>query len=213
MILYGRHNSYNVQKVLWLLAELELDYQAIELGSNQADTKTGAFGRLNPMRKIPVLVDDDKVIWESNTILRYLVNAYGEGPWAPGDAYQRSLAERWVDWSQSFFQPAFNDVFWGYYRTPEHLRNLDIINSDLVVCHECFSRLDDQLGAKSFLLGESLSLADITNGVFLYRLAEIDLEVELPVRVSAWYERLQARAAYQKSVMSDFSSLFARLEY
>ena len=51
MILYGRHNSYNVQKVLWLLAELELDYQAIELGSNQADTKTGAFGRLNPMVK------------------------------------------------------------------------------------------------------------------------------------------------------------------
>ena len=213
MVLYGRHNSYNVQKVLWLLAELKLDYQPVELGSNPADTETEEFGRLNPMRKVPVLVDDDKVIWESNTILRYLANAYGEGAWAVGDAYQRSLAERWMDWSQSQFQPAFNDVFWGYYRTPEQLRDMEMVERNLALCHACFAQLDDQLANNRFLLGDNLSLADITTGVFLYRLVEIDLAVELPARVAAWYERLQTREAYQKSVMSDFSSLFARLEY
>lgn len=213
LILYGRHNSYNVQKVLWLLEELALEYDHVELGSNPADTETREFGQLNPMRKVPVLVDDDKAIWESNTILRYLVNGYGRGSWMPGDAYQRSLVERWMDWSQSFFQPAFNDVFWGYYRTPEHLRNMDMVSHNLAVCRECFSRLDDQLGTNKYLLGDDLSLADITTGVFMYRLVAIDLNVELPACVLAWYERMQNRNAYQKWVMSDFSSLFGRLEY
>ena len=213
LTLYGRHTSYNVQKVLWLLEELALEYEHIELGSNPGDTETDEFGRLNPMRKVPVLVEDEKTVWESNTILRYLVNSYGRGSWAPGDAYRRSMVERWMDWSQSQFQPAFNDVFWGYYRTPEHLRNMDLVNANLAICHACFGQLDTQLDNKNFLLGDDLSLADITTGVFLYRLLEIDLNVQLPLRVSVWYERLQTLGGYQKWVMSDFSSLFARLEY
>ena len=213
LILYGRHNSYNVQKVLWLLEELELDYQQIELGSNPGDTETDEFVQLNPMRKVPVLVDGEKTIWESNSILRYLVNSYGRGSWMPGDAYQRSLVERWMDWSQSQFQPAFNDVFWGYYRTPEHLRNMELVKTNLAVCGECFYQLNKQLEEKKFLLGEDLSLADITSGVFLYRLNEIDLQVDLPAHVSMWYERMQALGGYQKWVMTDFSSLFGRLEY
>jgi len=213
LTLYGRHTSYNVQKVLWLLEELALEYQHVELGSNPGDTETDEFGRLNPMRKVPVLVDDKISVWESNTILRYLVNCYGTASWAPGDAYRRSMVERWMDWSQSKFQPAFNDVFWGYYRTPEHLRNMDLVGSNLTICEECFDQLNRQLEGSSFLLGEDLSLADITSGVFLYRLKEIDLQVDLPPLVSKWYERLQARNGYQKWVMSDFSSLFARLAY
>ena len=213
IVLYGRHNSYNVQKVLWLLEELALEYQPIELGSQPGDTETDEFGCLNPMRKVPVLVDDDKAIWESNTILRYLVNQYGSGSWTPGDAYQRSLAERWMDWSQSQFQPAFNDVFWGYYRTPENLRDMDAVNRNRLVCEACFVQLDDQLDGKRFLLGEELSLADITTGVFLYRLCEIDLKVSLPKNVESWYRRLQKLSGYRKWVMSDFSSLFGRLAY
>ncbi|MCP3690165.1 MAG: glutathione S-transferase family protein, partial [Gammaproteobacteria bacterium] len=45
LTLYGRHTSYNVQKVLWLLDELSLDYNHIELGSGPADTETAQFGQ------------------------------------------------------------------------------------------------------------------------------------------------------------------------
>ncbi len=62
ILIYGRHTSYNVQKVLWLLDELQLSYQHIELGSRPDDTETDEFGKLNPMRKVPVLVDNGKVI-------------------------------------------------------------------------------------------------------------------------------------------------------
>ncbi|MCP3689582.1 MAG: glutathione S-transferase family protein [Gammaproteobacteria bacterium] len=213
LTLYGRHTSYNVQKVLWLLDELSLDYNHIELGSGPADTETAQFGQLNPMRKIPVLVDDKQNIWESNTILRYLVNAYSAGKWYTSDAYQASLVERWMDWAQTRFEPAFVGVFWGYFRTPEHLRNEEAIGKSLADCRYCLDRLDDQLPGKQFILGDRLSLADVCCGVFLYRLVEIDLQVELPEQVERWYKNLQQSAGYQRWVLSDFSSLCGRLQY
>ncbi|MCP4490562.1 MAG: glutathione S-transferase family protein [Gammaproteobacteria bacterium] len=202
LTLYGRHTSYNVQKVLWLLDELSLDYKHVGLGSDPADTETEQFGQLNPMRKVPVLIDGEHSIWESNTILRYLVNAYGSGQWQTGDAYQTSLLERWMDWAQTRFEPAFVGVFWGYYRTPEHLRNEEAINASLADCRYCLDRIDEQL-----------SLADICCGVFLYRLVEIDLKVALPEQVQRWYHTLQQFAGYQRWVQSDFSSLCGRLQY
>ena len=69
--LWGRKNSYNVQKILWLLAELKLDYQHHDIGSNAGDLDSPAFRQLNPHARIPVLVDQGQSIWESNTILRY----------------------------------------------------------------------------------------------------------------------------------------------
>ncbi len=87
------------------------------------------------MQKVPVLIDfnkthDDnnndglinnkKIIWESHTILRYLIAMYGDSNWYPSCPFKRSLYERWLDWSQTIFQPAFMGTFWGYYRVPEN---------------------------------------------------------------------------------------------
>ena len=213
IVIYGRHTSYNVQKVLWLLDELGLSYQHIELGGKPGDTETEEFGKLNPMRKVPVLVDNDHVIWESNTILRYLANSYGRGQWKVEDAYQRSLFERWMDWSQTIFDPAFVGVFWGYYRTPAKLHDREAIQDSIKACLDCLAKLDDQLGVRKYLAGENLSLADISVGVFIYRLVEIDLKILLPENVENWYKCLRRSKGYQRWVMSDFSSLKGRLEY
>jgi len=213
IVIYGRHTSYNVQKVLWLLDELQLSYRHIELGGNPGDTETDEFGKLNPMRKVPVLVDNDKVIWESNTILRYLANSYGSGQWKVGDAYQRSLFERWMDWSQSKFEPEFVGVFWGYYRTPPDLHDMKAIKKSIKECVDCLAKLEKQLDGRKYLAGENLSLADICTGVFIYRLVEIDLDIKLPENVENWYRRLRRSKGYQQWVMSDFSSLKGRLEY
>ncbi len=213
LTLYGRHTSYNVQKILWLMDELALEYRHIEFGNQPNDTESDEFGQLNPMRKVPVLVDNDRAIWESNTILRYLARAYGSNQWQQQDAFHDSLVERWMDWAQTRFEPAFIGVFWGYYRTPEEKRDMPAVNNSLDDCLFCLSRLDEQLATSRFLTGDQLSLADIATGVFLYRLVEIDLNVILPDRVQSWYERLQQSAGYRLWVMSDFSSLHGRLKY
>ena len=213
ILIYGRHTSYNVQKVLWLLVEFQVAYQHIELGGKPGDTETDEFGKLNPMRKVPVLVDNDKVIWESNTILRYLADSYGSRQWKVEDAYQRSLFDRWMDWSQTKFEPAFVGVFWGYYRTPTDLHDMKAIQKSIKECIDCLAKLDLQLIDKKYLAGEKLSLADISTGIFIYRLVEIDLGIKLPKNVESWYQFLKRSTGYQHWVMSDFSSLKGRIEY
>ena len=211
--IYGRTTSFNVQKVLWLADELNLDYEHLELGGRFGGLDTPEFTRFNPMQKVPVLVDGDRVIWESHTILRYLVAEYGDSNWYPNSAYERSIYERWLDWSQTAFQPAFMAVFWGYYRMPPQKRDMAVIEKQLNKCIGCLSILDRQLENARYLAADFLTLADIPTGAVIYRLTEQGLDVTLPPLVAVWYANLQRRSGYQKWIMSDFTELKSREEF
>ncbi|RXJ72732.1 glutathione S-transferase [Veronia nyctiphanis] len=213
MKLYGRTTSFNVQKVLWLLEELQLSFEHIEVGGRHGGLNDKNFVQLNPMRKVPVLVDGDNVVWESHTILRYLASEYGSAQWQIHDAYQRTLYERWMDWSQVIFQPAFMTTFWGYYRQPPAQRDMEEVNRALDICHDCLETLSEQLTKTPYLAGSQLSLADIVVGAALYRLTEQGLDVRLPESVSVWYSHLRVRDGYQKWIMSDFTELKGRTDY
>lgn len=213
MKLYGRTTSFNVQKVLWLLEELNIDYQHIQLGGRFNGLDDPEFVKLNPMRKVPVLVDGEKAIWESHSILRYLVASFADESWYSADPYQRSLYERWMDWSQLIFQNAFMGTFWGYYRMSEAKRDMKTVNAELEKCVQCLSVLDKQLSLSDYLAGESITLADICAGAIIYRLTTQGLSISLPIHVARWYEKLKTRPGYQKWVMSDYSELKAREDY
>ena len=118
-----------------------------------------------------------------------------------------------MDWAQTRFEPAFVGVFWGHYRTPEPLRDLAAIEKNLNDCHFCLQKIDDQLADKDYLVDDKLTLADISLGVFLHRLTNIDLEICLPSRVDSWHQRLEKSAGFRQWVMSDFSGLKGRLQY
>ena len=124
--LWGRKNAYNVQKAVWTLAELQLDYVHHDVGSAAGDLTSQQFLKLNPHARIPVLEDNGAVIWESNTIVRYLSAAYGNGSLRSSDALERSYAERWMDWELTKLQPDFIDLFWDYYRTPPEARDQQV---------------------------------------------------------------------------------------
>jgi len=116
---WGRRNSQNVQKVLWLVGELGLAHEHVPAGGAFGRLSDPDFGALNPNRTVPVIEDDGVVVWESHAILRYLAARYGGDAWWPADPAERSDFDRWLDWAQAQWQPAFlSGVFWGFYRTP-----------------------------------------------------------------------------------------------
>ncbi len=211
--IYGRTTSFNVQKVMWLLEELSLEYRHIELGGRFGGLDTDEFARLNPMRKIPVLVDGQKSVWESHTILRFLVAECGDTNWYPASSYLRSQYERWMDWAHTLFQPAFMATFWGYYRKPEKKRDMAMVRYNLEKCQKCLAIIDQQLSGLKYLAGEKISLADITAGAILYRLTEQGLEISLPNHVERWYRDLKSRQGYRKWIMSDFTELKGREDF
>src|SRR5258708_12939295 len=125
LTVYGRKSSFNVQKVMWLVGELGLTHRHVELGGSYGGLDTPEFRAMNPHGRDPVVDDEGTIVWESHAILRYLAASYGRGRFWSDDAAQRSLSDRWIDWSQPTLQPAFlTGAFWGYYPPPAPARNL-----------------------------------------------------------------------------------------
>lgn len=211
---WGRASSFNAQKVLWLLDELGLPYEHIPAGGSFGGLDDPAFRAMNPHGKVPVLEDDGVAIWESHTILRYLAAKYGADSFWSDDPGTRSLADRWMDWSQTTLQPdCLMGVFWGFFRTPDAQRDWPAINRSIACCAGHFRLLDAELATRPFLLGDALSLADIPIATSLFRYFNLDIERPDVPRVRAWYERLQQRPAYRARVMLPFDELHGRLTY
>ncbi len=120
---WGRRSAFNVQKAIWMIGEVDLEHEHIDAGGDTGGLDEPAFRKMNPHGRIPVIDDGGLVIWESNSIIRYLAAKYGgERLWDP-DPATRSLADRWLDWGLATGQRDFLELFWGYYRTPEQDRD------------------------------------------------------------------------------------------
>ncbi|MCP4297805.1 MAG: glutathione S-transferase family protein [Proteobacteria bacterium] len=210
MRIWGRDSSFNVQKVLWMLEELSVVYEQIQVGGKYGRLNTLEFAQKNPRKKIPVIHDGSGYIYESHTIIRYLAANYSRRNLWKDSPFERSLIERWMDWSQTAFQPSFMRLFWGYYRMPVEKRDLRVVNSSLLECDEHLKLLNLQLEKNSYLVGDQFSIADITCGAVLYRLCNMGLDIELPLKVQVWYRQLKRRDGYQKWIMKDFSELKGR---
>lgn len=211
---WGRASSFNVQKVMWLVGELQVAHERIDFGGRFGGLDAPDFLAMNPHGRIPVIDDDGTVVWESHAILRYLAARYGKARLWPAGAAERSHADRWMDWSQTVLQPDFVEgVFWGFYRTPEAERDTAAVAAAIQRCADDMRQLDRWLGGKAYLLGDELSLADIPAGAVLYRYFELDIERPRVPNVEAWYDRLTARPAYAEHVMVPFGELYGRLSY
>ena len=209
---WGRRNSGNVQKVMWLVGELGLTHDHIPAGGAYGRLQSEEFGKLNPNRRVPVIEDGDLVVWESDAILRYLAAKYGAPAFWPDDPGVRSLADRWMVWSLVEWQPAFlGGVFWGFYRTPEAHRDWASINRSLAHCADLLQIVEGALEGRDYLAGDQLTLADIPLGTTLYRYYRLEIARPKLPRVEAWRERLEARPAYRQHVMVPFHDLKGKL--
>ncbi|MDF2372775.1 MAG: glutathione S-transferase [Rhizobiaceae bacterium] len=210
----GRRTSFNVQKVTWLLDEIDLPFRHIELGGKFGGLDTPEFRMHNPHGKVPVLKDGDHVVWESHAMLRYLAAKYAADRFWSDDPAIRSPVDQWMDWSLSTLQHDFlSGVFWGYYRTPQEKRDWPTINRSIEKCTGHFRLLDTMLSDRENLLGATLSLADIVIGAHLYRYYNLDLERPALPHLDDWYERLRKRPAYLRNVMIPFYDLFGKLSF
>jgi glutathione S-transferase len=214
LTIWGRRSSFNLQKVMWLVGELQLPHRHIEVGGQFGGLDKPEFLAMNPHGKIPVIDDGGTVVWESHAILRYLAARHGGKSFWSDDPAMRSFSDRWMDWSETTLQPDFlGGVFWGFYRTPEPQRDLRAIKRRVDLCGRHFALLDRHLENRAFMLGDALTLADIPIATNLYRYFNLEIDRPSIPNVEAWYGRLQERPAYRQHVMVPFQELFGRLDY
>jgi len=196
MKLLGRKTSGNVQKVMFLFEELKMPYERVDVGRQFNNTQTPEYLAKNPNAKVPTLEDGNVVIWESNTILRY-VAAKARSPLYPTDLAQRTQVERWMDWQLS----ALNNPYLAMFR--EAKLEADKRSADFAAQLKDFgaqlSILDKAIGGNAFVANNTFTIADICLAPIVYRCLRFGVELPALPNVKRWDAAISAREAFKKA--------------
>jgi glutathione S-transferase len=201
MKIWGRANSINVQKVLWAADECGVKYDREDVGLNFGGNDQPWYLKMNPNGVVPTIDDGGRIIWESNSCVRYLASRYAQGSLWPNDPGERSEADRWMDWQLSTISEDMRITFWGLIRTPEDKRDTAAIAKSAASLGKLWGRLDQWLEGKKYVGGQRFTMGDIPAGCMVYRWYALPMERPDLKNVKAWYERLATRPAYQKHIM------------
>jgi len=189
---------------MWTVAELGLQYKRHDVGGSFGGLDTDAFEALNPNRLIPVIDDAGFVLYESQSIVRYLCRQYDHGGLCPKDAHRAALCDQWMQWCDTTFMPVFFPIFWALIRTEEGSRDNADIKQRAVKTGFLLQLLEKQLAGSAYLMGDTLTMADIPIGAMMFKYFTLDIERPSLPQIEAWYERLKSHAAYREHAMLDF---------
>jgi glutathione S-transferase len=198
--IWGRNNSSNVQKVMWVVSELGLAHERIDIGGAFGKNREPDYLAKNPNGLVPTLEEDDGfVLWESHAIMCYLA-AKHHHPIEPADPKSRALAHQWMDWQQTVLAPAMFPVFVGLVRTPPEKRDEAAIAAGKIKTIEAMKMVDAQLARTKYMAGDAFSYGDIPIAIFGRRFRDLIAERPNYAHFERWYAEVSARPAFQEHV-------------
>jgi glutathione S-transferase len=196
--LLGRASSINVRKVMWTCAEVGRPFEREDWGIGFRSPREAAFTALNPNALVPVVIDDDGfVLWESNTICRWLAADAGRVDLLPATPRERANVERWMDWQAGELNNTWRYAFMGLVRaSPDH-RDAAAIEASAREWNRRMTLLDAHLQRSAgHVAGARFTLADVVLGLATQRWLATPIERPALPAVQAWFERLRARPAF-----------------
>ena len=207
--LWGRPTSGRTQKVLWTLAEIGLDFQFVlasgVMGPGGHVSKgnkpfgvvdTPEYRAMNPNGRVPTIDDDGFVLWESNSIVRYLAMQYAPELLYGNDIRTFASASRWLDWENNELLPPQHDMVMHLVRLPAEKRDaqklekvrLDFINRLAIMEHE--------LAVNRFMCGDRFTFGDIAPGLRVHRWRLFALDSPAMPNIERWYGEISSRPAF-----------------
>lgn len=196
--IYGRANSINVRKVLWIADEIGIPFTREDWGRGYRPTNEPDFRKVSNFGVVPVIDDDGFVLRESNTICRYLASKHGRTDLYPADLRTRATVEAWMDWGATDFYNGIRPVVHGLvFKTPGY--DQKAIDAGIKEWSAQMRRLDDVLAETKggYLMGSQFTLADVPSGLGVNRWYSIEFPKTEYKAVAAYYDRLAERAPYR----------------
>ena len=199
--IWGRNTSSNVQKVMWAIGEMSLPHERIDIGGAFGKNREPAYLAMNPNGLVPTLEEEDGfLLWESNTIVRYLAGKYKATVLEPADLRTRANASKWMDWQLSVAAPAIFDCFWGLIRTPPEKRNHAAIEDSKKKTTAAVKIMDEQLAKTRYLAGDGFSYGDIPVGIVAYRYRQLVPDRPPFPQFERWYAAISSRPAFKDHI-------------
>jgi glutathione S-transferase len=180
---------------MWLCAGLDLPLH------HEPAPPPELLTALNPNQQVPVLRDGDFVLWESNSICRYLAVRAGRDDLLPGTAQGRARVEQWMDWQASDLNSAWRHVFMARVRQHPDYPDDARAEASLAQWNRLMGVLDTQLaGGHSHVAGNTFTLADIVLGLSTQRWRSTPGSKPALPNLAAWFERLRQQPGFADHV-------------
>ena len=196
--IYGRANSINVRKVLWMCSEVDETYEREDWGRGYKPTSDPAFQKVSPFGVVPVIDDDGFILRESNTIVRYLATKHGRADLYPSDLETRATLEAWMDWAATDIYTFIRPVFLGKVVKQSAFADPKMIEAGQTDWNRQMELLNAYLAAKGpYITGATFTIADIPVGLIVNRWKAIEFAKPDLNAVSDYYDRLAERPGYR----------------
>jgi len=207
LTIYGRTTSSSTQLVKWTADELKIEYEWQDYGHGFAATNTAEYLAKNPMGKVPVVEDQELILFESAAILRYLSAKYGDNKFWPNNLAERASLDKWAEWGKNSFTEAVLEIFVYDVRLSPHERDPQILKLATEKLVPLAKVLDRQLQNKTWIGGSQFTFADIACGHILYRYFNLEWDRPNCTNLDSYYERLQEREHFRECVMVSYEPL------
>lgn len=200
MKLLGRADSLNVRKVLWAVSELGTSVEREDFGGPFGKTDTPEYRKMNPNGLVPTLVDGETVIWESNTIIRYLAAVTPNEGFCGRDAATAARISQWMDWQLASLNPHMQALFNQIVKLGDK-RNEKIVEDNTAAANKLLNGvLASSLPDHGLLGGPEITAGDICVGVMLHRYVSLLGASALADRVAAYHAALADRPGFRTFV-------------
>ncbi|MFN3892842.1 MAG: glutathione S-transferase family protein [Beijerinckiaceae bacterium] len=191
LTIWGRTNSVNVQKALAALEEAGVAYQRVDAGLAFGVVNTPGYRAMNPNGLVPTIDDDGFVLWESNSIIRYVCAKYAPRLYPP-DPQARASAERWMDWQLTTLLDPVNAIFRPLVRKMG-APDADAIEKARLECVRNFSIMDAVLARQPWMTGAEFGIADCCLAPITHRWLHLPVDRSAAPGLQAWYARIRER--------------------
>mgnify|MGYP000681120016 CR=1 FL=1 len=193
IVLYDFPECPYAQKVRIVLAEKELEFETKVVDLRKGEQRAAEFLKLNPLGKVPVLVDDEAVVYDSTIINEYLDEEYPNPPLMPEDSWGRAKVRMMEDMADMLFTPRV-ELVQAELRRPEAERDQEKVRRLQTEILHLLRRLEQTLGSRSFVAGDFFSLADAAFVPGLLALPSLGIELDSSLQaVQRWLHALQGR--------------------
>jgi glutathione S-transferase len=186
---------------MWAVGEIGLPHERIDIGGPFGKNRETEYLKKNPNGLVPTLEEEDGfLLWESNSIVRYLAAKHRSAVLEPADLRVRGRANAWMDWQLSVLGPAIFACFWVLIRTPAEKRDYVAIEESKKKTTAAVAILDEQLAKTAYLAGDAFSYGDIPPAVMCNRYRQLVPERPAFPHFERWYAAIAARPAFRDQV-------------